>query len=86
MYTNEFNLINVDETVDVPSTFNNRKTAYFKCLPARLAKNSNSNSKFRDMNLKTYNLNSKRQGFANRRDFSKSHEVSYINFLKNQYR
>lgn len=74
MYKNESNLIKVDETRT--STFNEQKTANFKNLPARLANSSNLNNKFREMNLKAHNLHSKRQGFANRRDFSKSHEVS----------
>lgn len=77
MDKNESSLMKSDEAIGTTSFSNDRKAAYFKYLPARLVYNSNLGTKFRDMSLKTPNLHSKRQGFAKRREFSKSHEVSF---------
>lgn len=44
------------------------------------AKQAHLSSKLKDLNLKpSSNLMIKRQGFANKKEFSKSHEVSSIN-------
>ncbi|RNA43999.1 hypothetical protein BpHYR1_050806 [Brachionus plicatilis] len=74
MDLNEPSLIKSDEAIGTTNMVIDRKMAYFKYLPSRLVNNSNFSAKFRDMSLKTPNLHSKRQGFASRRDFSKSHE------------
>ncbi|CAF0758415.1 unnamed protein product [Brachionus calyciflorus] len=53
------------------------QSGYLKYFSAKIVNNANLSTRFRDMNFKNSNLLRKRQGFACRREFSKSHEADY---------